>query len=187
MTSPCFIFSGDKESVTNVNIDALYDKQHQRNLKQIAMYNKILNRIHLRINTVGKSRTNNKIIHYAVPLLIFGEALYNINDCIAYIIINLEENGFEVTHTLPNWLSVSWNKWVPTYVRNEYRKNTGQKIDSFGNIIVEPVEQTNIPTTNNKPKQNYVSTETYKPNGNFVYNPDILEKIERKVSFNFDL
>ena len=39
---PNFLFSTDEESTGKVNIDELYDKSHQRDLKQLSIFNKIL-------------------------------------------------------------------------------------------------------------------------------------------------
>ena len=38
-----FLFSTDEESTGKINIDELYDKAQQRDLKQLSIFNKILN------------------------------------------------------------------------------------------------------------------------------------------------
>ena len=186
MTSPCFLSSRDKESVSDIDIDSLYDKQHQRNLKQMAMYNKILKRVQVRITATSKMRVHDKRIKYLVPPFIINEPWYIMDECITYITANLEDNGFDVLHRIPNVLIISWDNWVPSYVRDEYKKNTGKKIDCHGNLIADPINMNEETKTGSK--HNYISTDTYKPSGNFVYNPDILEKkekkVERKVSFD---
>ena len=37
----CFLFTNDDESKGNINIDELYDKQQQRDLRQVSIFNKI--------------------------------------------------------------------------------------------------------------------------------------------------
>ena len=47
--SSIFIFNNEEESNSKINIDELYEKKQRRDLKQISIFNKILNRIHKRI------------------------------------------------------------------------------------------------------------------------------------------
>ena len=103
----------------------------------------------------------------------------------------------------PNTLFVSWSNWIPAYVRAEFRKKTGKMMDEKGNIIetredgtteTYPVDDINTRILNdprnigstqikdNRPQ--FTPIAKYKPTGNLVYNPDILEKIEKKVSFS---
>ena len=39
----CFLFTDDEESNRKINIDELYEKQQQKDLKQLSIFNKILN------------------------------------------------------------------------------------------------------------------------------------------------
>ena len=117
-----FLFSTDEESNEKVNIDELYNKAQRRDLKQLSVFNKILNRIHTKIK--GTTRTQKKDTHiwFTVPEYIFGEPVYNQGDCIGYLVVKLEENGFNVKYMHPNTLFVSWGNWVPSYIRNEVKK-----------------------------------------------------------------
>ena len=56
----CFLFTDDSDNVENVNIDELYEKRQQRDLRQVSIFNKILNRIHKRIKVSGR---NNPMAH----------------------------------------------------------------------------------------------------------------------------
>jgi hypothetical protein len=42
----CLLYVDDTETNKKINIDELYDKKKQRDLKQLSIFNKILNRIH---------------------------------------------------------------------------------------------------------------------------------------------
>ena len=61
-----------------------------------------------------------------------GIPKYDHRDCTAYIINQLQENGFIIRYIHPNLLFISWNHWVPQYVRNEIQKKTGMQINGFG-------------------------------------------------------
>ena len=184
----CLLFIEDDENVQKVNIDDLYEKNQKRDLKQLSIFNKILNRIHKRIVTAGRNKRTEKFIWFTVPEYIFGEPVYDKNDCIAYIISKLESNGFFIKYMHPNTIFVSWEKWVPSYVRHELKKKSGIVVNERGEIL-EKVESAppdvNSKILNDKPPQKeqrqYTPIGSYKPTGNLVYNPEIFEKIEKRV------
>lgn len=193
----CFLFTDDEESTRKINIDELYEKAQHRDLKQLTIFNKILNRVHKRITVTARTKTNDKHIWFTVPEYIFGEPIYDRGDCIAHLVVKLEENGFHVRYLHPNTLFVSWNNWVPSYVRNEIKKKTGKIIDEKGNIIDknddENQNESNDPNSklfndkqNNlqKAQKQYTPINNYKPTGNLVYNNEMFEKIEKKITFN---
>ena len=193
-----FIFVEDEESVGKIDIDSLYEKKQQKDLRQLSIFNKILNRIHKRIQVTGKNKAKDKHIFFNVPEFIFGESLYRKGDCIGYLVVKLEENGFIVKYIHPNTLFVSWEKWVPSYVRNEIKKKTGKIIDEKGNIIGDknaPKEDGgedededinsklfNIGSSQPpKNEKNYTPIDQYKPSGRLIYNNDMIEKLHKKL------
>lgn len=188
-----FLYVNDEETTAKINIDELYEKNQRRDLKQLSIFNKILNRIHRRITTTGRTKSNEKHIWFTVPEYIFGEPVYDKSDCIAYIVTKLEDNGFHVRYMHPNTLFVSWMHWVPAYVRNEIKKKTGNVVDPFGNLVKkkdDEDEETDVNANilnNGKPAQKeqkqYTPIDQYKPSGNLVYKPEHFQKIEKKVSF----
>ena len=190
----CFLFVDDEETTRKLNIDELYEKNQQRDLKQLSIFNKILNRVHGRIKSAAKIKRNDKHVWFTVPEYIFGEPIYDQGDCIAHLVVKLEENGFHVRYIHPNTLFISWENWVPAYVRNEFKKQTGKVIGEKGNIIEKKEDNEDDDDPNNRlltDKQNtyqkngktYTSINAYKPTGNLVYNPEMFEKIEKKVTF----
>jgi hypothetical protein len=187
-----FLYVDDEESRGKINIDELYEKKQQRELKQLSIFNKLLNRIHKRITFTGRNKINDKHIWFIVPEYIFGEPLYDQGDCIAYLVNKLEDNGFLVKYIHPNALFISWVNWVPSYVRNEIKKKTGIVINEKGDIITKNEEKdddvngklfNDKQPTSQKEQKNYTPIGQYKPTGNLVYGSDMFEKIEKKVSF----
>ena len=190
-----FLYVTDEETTGKINIDELYDKNHRRDLKQLSIFNKLLARIHKRINTIGKTKATDKHIWFTVPEHIFGEPVYDKSECIAYLVTKLEDNGFHVRYMHPNTLFVSWMHWVPAYVRNEIKKKTGNIVDQFGNLIKkgDEVEEDDINSkilndkagaNQQKDQKQYTPIDQYKPSGNLVYKPEHFQKIEKKVSFS---
>jgi hypothetical protein len=190
------IFADEEEALGKLNIDDLYDKNMKRDLKQVALFNKMLNRVHKRIQTNTRMKRNDKYIWFLVPEFLFGEPVYDQSDCIAYIISKLVDNGFYVRYVHPHSLFISWEQWIPSYVRNEIKKKTGKVINEKGQVIsdskADAEEQEdgdpnskllNQNTANNTGiKKQYTPIGQYKPSG-MVYNPDILEKLEKKITF----
>jgi hypothetical protein len=184
----------EDDTLRKVNIDDLYEKQKARDLKQIGIFHKILNRIHTRIKTVSRTKRNDRHIWYAVPEFLFGEPVYDKNECIAYVVAKLEENGFSIKYVHPNTLFISWDNWVPTYVRNEIKKKRGLVLDEKGNVIKvlseekvdEDADLVNTPVSNSGPAKppgkQYTPIGSYKPSGKLVYQPEMFDKIEQRIT-----
>lgn len=188
-----FIHSDENDNIEKMDIDELFEKKQQRDLKERSIYNKILNRIHTRIKFTSRSKQKETHIWFQVPEFIFGEPVYKQGDCIGYLVAKLEENGFYVKYLHPGTLFITWGNWIPAYVRNEIRQKTGMVIDEKGNVVKkeEEVEDDDITGKlfntgqNNlqKSKREY-NTDEYKPTGALVYKPEMLEKLEKKVTFS---
>lgn len=189
----CFLYTDDDDTLQNINIDELYEKQQRRDLRQVSIFNKILNRIHHRIKITSRTKKTDKHIWFIVPEYIFGEPVYNKADCIAYVIAKLESNKFNIRYVHPNTLFVSWADWVPAYVRSEFKKKTGVAVNERGQVIEganEPEIDVNDPNAGlfksagpvEAPKKEYNNVKDYKPTGNFVYRPELFDKIEKKIA-----
>lgn len=190
-----------------LNIDELYEKKRQYDLSKLALYNKILNRIHIRIKTTSRQKMDEQFCWFVVPEMIIGVPKYDQASCIAYLMDKLKENGFNIRYIHPNTLFISWLHWVPSYVRTELKKKTGIVIDEYGQKVDDSDNGVNANNNtrlkiqdknpndlmfniknpqdsqnqdNLKQKKNYTPIASYKPTGNFVYNDDLLNKIEDK-------
>jgi hypothetical protein len=190
----CIIFADEEESNRKINIDELYEKKQKKDLKQLSIFNKILNRIHKRITNTAKMKINEKHIWFVVPEYIFGEPCYDKGDCIGYLVSKLEDNGFHVRYVYPSNIFISWQHWIPSYVRTEIKKKTGIVIDEKGNLISKKNEEEGEDNMDSrlfndrtadpgsqKPQKNYTSIDKYKPTGNLIYGQDMFEKLEKKV------
>ena len=191
-----FLFVEDEEAREKLSIDELYEKDQKRDLKQLEIFNKLLNRVHKRITTISRNKKNDKHIWYVIPEYIIGQPIYSQADCIAYVIAKLTKNGFFVKYLHPNTIFVTWENWVPSYVRSEFKKRTGKVIDENGRIVNndndDEIKEEDINTKilndrngnliQQKEQKQYTPIGKYKPTGNLVYNQEFFEKIEKKVS-----
>jgi hypothetical protein len=186
-----------------LNIDELYERKRQHDLNQLALYNKLLNRIHVRIKTTARQKIDEQFCWFVVPEIMIGVPKYNQAACIAYLLDKLKENGFMVRYIHPNTLMISWKHFVPSYVRNEIKKKTGIIVDENGNKIGEndnntimnderpkSLEEMMFKTkdaasiTNSKiqSQKKFTPVTSYKPQGNLVYNDELFNKLEDKFN-----
>jgi hypothetical protein len=200
--SNIFTLENIEDFSEKLNIDELYEKKRQQDLNKLLLFNKILNRIHVRIKSVSRQRVDEQFCWFVVPEIIIGVPKYDQAACIAYLIDKLKENGFNVRYIHPNTLFISWLHWVPSYIRTELKKKTGIVVNEYGEKINEtyPNESGNNrtimeakkpndfmlnikePQGNNtgKPKREYTPIQSYKPSGNLVYDDELFNKIEDK-------
>jgi hypothetical protein len=177
-----------------INIDELYEKKRQLDLNKLELFKKILNRIHVRIKTTSKQNVNDKCCWFVIPEIIIGVPKYDQSGCIAYIMDTLQTNGFQVKYFHPNTIFISWDHWVPSYVRNEIKKKTGIIINEYGERL-EDDKQIEILDDNNaalhlglgvtqqiKNSKKFTPINSYKPSGKLVYSEDLLNKIEDKIN-----
>jgi len=182
-----------------ISIVELYEKKRQHDLNKLALFNKLLNRIHVKIKTVSRQKNDEQVCWFLVPETIIGVPRYDQAACIAYLIDKLQSNGFVVRYIHPNVLFISWIHFIPSYVRTEIKKKTGLVIDENGKKIDEQqndndrkVEITNPNelmlkqnTSNNiqentKQKREYTPIKSYRPSGALIYDDEVLDKISNK-------
>ena len=186
-------FDGFSEKI---NIDSLYEKKQQSDVNKLALFNKILNRVHVRIKTTSKQKINDRCCWYVIPEIIIGVPKYDQAGCIAYVMDKLKDNGFSVRYIHPNTVFISWAHWVPSYVRAEFKKKMGIIVDERGNVVEEINENgTNDGDSKSNSndglfrkekeddktgkKKQYASISQYKPSGNLIYTQDMLDKISK--------
>jgi hypothetical protein len=174
-----------------VNMDELYEKKQQNDLEQLNIYNKMLNRVHVKIKTTSRQNKSDQSCWFVVPEMIIGVPRYDQGACIAYLLDKLQTNGFSVRYIHPNVMFICWKFYVPSYVREQLKKKRGIQVDEFGKKIQEednefsPFKAT-APTAPSSSagssrqqaplgKKEYNSTKTYKPSGKLIYNDDMLD------------
>ena len=198
---------GDEHDDIKLNLDELYEKKKQSDLNTLAVYNKVLKRIHDRIRHTSRVKTNEQFCWYLVPEMIIGVPRYDNGACIAYLIDKLRDNGFVVRYTHPNLLFIAWQHWMPGYVRDQIKKKTGMVIDGYGNEKVKSDNNNddaksvdnsdpnslifglknkskNVVVNKKSGNGDYKDIGSYNPSGNLIYNQDLLRRIEDKSSRN---
>jgi hypothetical protein len=197
--SNIFTLENFEDFSEKINIDELYEKKRQQDLNKLNLFNKLLNRVHVRIRTISRQKVDEQFCWFLVPETILGVPKYDQGACIAYLMDKLKTSGFNVRYVHPNLLFISWIHWIPQYVRTEIKKKTGIKINEYGQKIEDDEDENKDKITTSEPsdpndyllkqnenqkvkqqKKEYTSIKTYKPSGSLVYDDDILNKIENK-------
>jgi len=199
-----FTLENFDEFSEKINIDELYEKKRLIDINKLELFKKILNRIHVRIKTTAKQNVNEKFCWFVVPEIIIGVPKYDQAGCIAYIMDTLQTNGFQVRYFHPNTVFISWNHWVPSYIRTEIKKKTGIVINEYGVKVSEKKEgedgeeldsngqelNTNDNDNSNtnpnmqqiKNSKKYTPINSYKPTGKMVYSEDLLNSTFNKAT-----
>jgi len=193
-----------------ISLDDLYKQKKQNNDNKTITYNRILKRIHTKIKLISRQKNNMCFCAYVIPEFVLGLPRYDVAACTAHIIQKLKENGFLVKYTYPNLLFISWGHYIPSYQRDQYRKQTGQTIDEHGNIIsrndfngINSIKGNMSNKGNKDSKRNdynalllknqngglsnknkittFKNISNYKPTGKFIYSNDVLNKIEDNI------
>lgn len=146
------------EDTPRIDIDDLYQTKQKIDMNRLELFNKLLKRIHSKIFFISKKRDQDNFCSYVMPEILIGYPNYNLAECLNYIMSTLKKDGFRCRYIHPNLLMISWDHWVPLYVREEIKKKTGVIIDSQGNKIQEKKTTFNtLPSTSSSKKQENIN------------------------------
>lgn len=140
--------------MSSLNIDDLYEKINDKNMKRFEIFDSILQKIHLRIKYNAKLEKT--FCFYSIPEFVIGTPLYNVNDLKNYLINSLTRDKFKLLYIDPNWLFITWELNPKKIVHN--RKSKEKKKQGDFRLIDE-----------------------YQPTGNFIYNEQDLLSMEKKM------
>lgn len=125
----------DGDIAQRLNIDDLYERKRERDMAQLKIFNKMLQRIHAKIKVTSRQRMSEKICWFVVPEIMLGIPSYDQGSCIGYVMGKLKEDGFRLQYFHPNTLMISWDHWIPNYVIDEIKNKTGKVYDNQGNDL----------------------------------------------------
>jgi hypothetical protein len=89
-----------------INIFELQSSVNRKKEMRVKVFSKILGKCHCKIKEAAKNELY--LCHYNVPEYVVGLPIYNISDCIEYVVGQLEENGFVVEHVYSKYIIISW-------------------------------------------------------------------------------
>ena len=175
------------QGADRINIDELYSHQKKSDEQKIKTYQAVLRRVHTKIKCTSRLKKGENHCFFLLPEFMIGTPKFDVAACTSYIMENLLENGFVVKYTHPNLLFISWNHYIPNYQRDVIKKQTGYTVDGFGNVLknenqklLKDDKSKSIKSSfKKKDSKDYKSINTYKPSGNFIYDENIMNKIQK--------
>jgi hypothetical protein len=135
MTSIFTLEGENDEIIDKIDINELYEKKKSHDLRELKLYQKILNRIYIKIKMTSKIKMNEQFIWFLVPEMVIGYSKYDVSNCILFLIDKLQDNGFKTKYYHPNLLFICWSHYIPSYVRDEIKNKLGIRINEYGNKI----------------------------------------------------
>lgn len=191
MTTNILALNRIEDCAGEIDMDELYDKQKQRDMTELALFNKILSRIHIKIKTTSRQKTENTACWFIVPEFIIGASTFDQQGCIAYVVNKLHENGFRVKYFHPSTIYIAWNHFIPSYVRQEIKNKYGVVVNEVGEEIAQKTPQTAETELkysqstgtfrSEKTKKSYTPIGAYKPDsGMFDTNTNANIKLRRQ-------
>ncbi len=104
-----------------LNPARLRSEVEAREARKIKVFEHILEMVNNKIITTNQQSDECCCI-FNCPSVVFGMPLFNLMDCIRFIMIKLVEKGFEVHLAVPNNIFISWKKESnPNYSRQMYQ------------------------------------------------------------------
>jgi hypothetical protein len=94
-----------------INLNELYSIQKKKKQKRTVCFDKILELCHNRIKTIAESNGQNTF--YEIPGILAGYPLYDLYECLEYIVDALRKNGFLVQILPPPHVAVIYISWDP--------------------------------------------------------------------------
>lgn len=189
----------DDELHEKINIDELYEKKRQADIRKLELFKKMLARCHKHIKTYANQHKQN-CCWFPVPETMIGVPRYNHANCVTFLINALQENGFCVKYYVPNMLFITWNHWVPSYVRQEIKLKLGIDVNEFGEKI-QPTSSENedddepqgvrsgssgsrkdtVEMQQIKNSKKYTPIHSYRPSGKLVYSDEVMNTLENRL------
>lgn len=90
-----------------LNIMDIHRAMNERKNKRNECFDKVLERCHRKI--LQCSHQHMLSCFYEVPEYMFGFPIYDLNECITYVMESLQANGFLSYYYFPKYVYVSWD------------------------------------------------------------------------------
>jgi len=99
--------------------------QKKKKQNRVACFDHIIELCHRRIRTVASYNGQNTF--YEIPGIVVGYPLYNMTECIEYIVSSLRQNGFLVQILPPPHIGVVYISWDPRELQSKGGNAHAQK------------------------------------------------------------
>ena len=172
----------------SININKLRNEVENREIKKIKIFENILEMCYNKILNTNKQNDSYSCT-FIVPTVVFGLPLYNIGDCVVFIMDKLVEKGFEIYFALPTTIHISWKPESYTNNQLEYYNQSQTQIIKYNDISYNKnINQKQLNYQNKKEQTNNTSNNIkyrpineYKETSNSIYDLGDLDIFQNKV------
>jgi hypothetical protein len=163
----------------SININKLRSEVQAREDRKYKTFEKILEMCYQKILSTNKT-SDDCCCTFICPYVVFGLPLYNLIDCIRFIMEQLVEKGFNTHLALPNHIFISWKKESNDYP--EYSKSSGNyyQLES-SKPQLQLGYKSNTSRNNNTNNTNYTN---YNNQTTKKHNDKNIDNSERKLFMN---
>lgn len=89
------------------SVSDIHNKQREKDLRRLHIYKSILGKVYKKIKQCAINEES--YCFYEVPEYIYGTPLYNMKDCVIFVLNNLHEKGFSAKYVDPFLIFICWN------------------------------------------------------------------------------
>ena len=114
-------------------------------------FEKILESCYKKMENCVKVTRNANSLFFEVPEVMMGYPLYDLNECVSYVIDFLKSKGFTVTYTFPKLLYISWETHVKSQPKLGLSSSSPFNVMNSNNANGNNGNNTNKKITTRKP------------------------------------
>ena len=152
-------FFGNYESEDNsFSIYEIHKKQRKKEIRRLSLYKKVLNRCYNKIKLCVDK--DNLYCFFKLPEYVSGSPLYNMTDCLFFMLNELAKNGFAAKYCHPLMIYITWPQKQKN-LRLENNTDEENNLSKFKNELNLKYNPQNN-NQSNKPILNYRSINDYK-------------------------
>lgn len=161
----------------HLSVKDIIQVQQQQQKRRNEAFDYILETCYNKIRKSLSTIRNSKFILFDVPEFLIGYPLYDLNECITYIVTHLQTGGFALKYIFPKILIVSWAVTQPEQQTLCYGNNNAANIDVQDVPLIEtkgkkqiiPRERKKAPNTGKRSTTMGGKSVVIKQNGKFIY------------------
>lgn len=135
--------------MNRLNILELHRTINEKKMRHHMSFEEVLKSCHKRI--LAQTDLKKMNMFYEVPLFVVGYPLFDISECLEFLIKELESNGFLVRYFFPRYLYISWDF---EEINMSRRKETSE----FLTLAHEPLLSPPLPIETRKDKKQILSS-----------------------------
>jgi hypothetical protein len=164
----------------SININKLRSEVELREQRKIKIYEKILDLCYQRILNSNK-KNDDYSCTYIVPNVVFGLPLYDVNECVSFIMNKLVEKEFNIVYAFPTTIHISWKPVDKINNKHKQLSLSSQSQKYIGDRVDRGDRENNI-----KQNKHYKSIDDYTQTKSLIYDTDDINLFQSKLDNLFN-